>query len=445
MALASAYHGCLYKYPKGVGYFFPTDRDVSDFVGARANPIIDLNSIIKESLTATDKVALKKIKNSTIYFRGLKSKTATKSIPVDKVIFDEEDEAHPDSIERALKRLSASTFKEAEHLSNPTIPDYGIDKRFQQSDQKHYMLKCPHCNEWNCLEDLFPNCLVERGKNDVILGCHKCGRELDKAKGQWVAKYPDIKDCSGYQYSQLFSPTVTPLEIWLEYKEALKSGRLANFMNLSLGMAYIAAQNRLTKEHVLSLSSSEFPKDFWSVSAPCYMGVDQGKDLHVVFKKEHSGKTLTLPVLEFDFEALDKYMDKVEICVIDGMPETRKAKEFALRHIGKVYLNYYSASQKGEYKWNDEEWIVQENRTESMDASHEPLYNSVVVLPPYDETVEEYAMHCNNTAKKLHEDEETGSRVYIYVKLGPDHFRHADNYATIAMSARAKMPRGYYC
>jgi hypothetical protein len=35
-------------------------------------------------------------------------------------------------------------------------------------------------------------------------------------------------------------------------------------------------------------------------------------------------------------------------------------------------------------------------------------------------------------AKKLEEDEETGSKRYIYVKLGPDHFRHAFNYETMA-------------
>jgi hypothetical protein len=35
-------------------------------------------------------------------------------------------------------------------------------------------------------------------------------------------------------------------------------------------------------------------------------------------------------------------------------------------------------------------------------------------------------------AKKLEEDEETGSKRYVYVKLGPDHFRHALNYEAMA-------------
>ena len=45
---------------------------------------------------------------------------------------------------------------------------------------------------------------------------------------------------------------------------------------------------------------------------------------------------------------------------------------------------------------------------------------------------EEFAKHLHNVAKKLDEDEETGSKRYIYVKLGVDHFRHAFNYEAMA-------------
>lgn len=37
-----------------------------------------------------------------------------------------------------------------------------------------------------------------------------------------------------------------------------------------------------------------------------------------------------------------------------------------------------------------------------------------------------------NVAKKLEEDEETGSKEYTYIKLGVDHFRHAFNYEVMA-------------
>ena len=53
--------------------------------------------------------------------------------------------------------------------------------------------------------------------------------------------------------------------------------------------------------------------------------------------------------------------------------------------------------------------------------------------------IEEFALHLHNVAKRLEEDEETGSKRYVYVKLGPDHFRHAFNYECIARSSFADL------
>jgi hypothetical protein len=59
-----------------------------------------------------------------------------------------------------------------------------------------------------------------------------------------------------------------------------------------------------------------------------------------------------------------------------------------------------------------------------------------IILPRESDTVREFAKHLHNVAKKLEEDEETGSKRYVYVKLGPDHFRHAFNYESMAREAR---------
>jgi hypothetical protein len=49
---------------------------------------------------------------------------------------------------------------------------------------------------------------------------------------------------------------------------------------------------------------------------------------------------------------------------------------------------------------------------------------------------QEFAHHLHNVAKKLEEDEKTGSKRYVYVKLAPDHFRHAFNYEAMARSVK---------
>lgn len=432
-AIFSAIFNCINLYPKGVLYLFPTEGDVRDFSKTRVSSIIKYNPEISSYINDSDTIGLKQIKGAFLYLRGAKSKSKVKSIPIDKLIADELDEMDPSIFNMARKRLSDSKFKHIELLSNPSIPDFAIDKEFQESDQQHYLLKCPHCGQWNNLNDTFPKCLYERAKNDVILVCFKCGKELDKSNGEWVAKYPSNKDVRGYQYTQLFAKNVSPLEVLKEYTKAKMEGKLANFYNLTLGLAYISAKDRLTVEQVLSLRDESFPEDFFQLYGNCYMGIDQGKDLHIVFKKRVREKILTYPVVEVEFKELNKYMKYVTRCVIDALPETRNAKEFAKKFPGKVYLNYYNDNQKESYKWDDEKMTVQENRTESMDASHSFIADGDVVLP-FTDSAEEYADHCHNTAKKLYEDDETGSKRYVWVKLGPDHYRHADNYAMIAMS-----------
>ena len=421
-------------------YFFPTDTDVTDFSKGRAKPLIESNPYsIASCMEDTDSVGIKKVAKAFIYFRGMKSRVAVKSVPADMVVFDELDEAPPESVDMARKRMSHSKFQYEIALSNPTIPNYGIDAEFQKSDQHYWLMKCPHCGEWNNVVEQFPDC-IQKGANGMYISCRKCGLELDRNNGDWVPKYPSRTEVRGYQYSQLIAPFIKINSLWSEYQAAIQKGRLQVFHNLTLGLAYVSAKEKLTKEQVLELCDPRFPDDPWDLPGSVFMGIDQGRDLHVVFKKRCKDKVLTWFVIEKDFEALDKYMKKVARCVIDALPETRKAREFALRHPGQVYLNFYVEKQKGEVKWDDEEFICQENRTESMDASHAGYHSKKNVLPPRSPEAEEFAEHCSNVAKKLDEDEETGSKRYIWVKLGEDHFRHADNYACIAAAAFSDGP-----
>jgi hypothetical protein len=71
-------------------------------------------------------------------------------------------------------------------------------------------------------------------------------------------------------------------------------------------------------------------------------------------------------------EELDDLMSRFRIskCVIDALPEIHATRAFAERHRGQVWLNYFNENQKGSYKWDQEQHIVQVNRTEALDAAH---------------------------------------------------------------------------
>lgn len=433
-AMLKAVYGARYGSYRGIMYLFPSKSDVTDFSKGRVSPLIEDNpDSIGKWIQNTDSANIKKIWKAFLYLRGMKSRVGLKSVPVDFIIFDELDEAPPNAIDMAMERMAHSEIKRVLKLSNPTLPDYGIDKAFQETDQKYWLLKCK-CGEYTCLEDTFPDCLLET-KNKVIRACQKCKSEINPSIGQWVAKHPSVTDKRGRHYSQLFSHFVDPAEILHQFRT---TNNLTDFYNLKIGNAYVEATNRLSIQEVLALCGSEGIAS--QDKGPCFMGVDQGKDLHVVIGKRHlqkAGNIIHLGVYK-DWEELDRLMKAFNIsrCVVDALPETRNARAFAGRHPGKVFLNYYNIHQKGAYAWNEQALTVSCNRTESLDASHNEIQNTEIVLPRECDIVREFANHLHNTAKRLEEDEETGSKRYIYVKLGPDHFRHAFNYETMAREAK---------
>ena len=226
---------------------------MTDFSKGRIDPLIDDNpETIGKWIRDTDAANIKRVWNSFLYFRGMKSRVGLKSIPVDFVIFDELDEAPQNSVDLAMERMGHSEIREVLKLSNPTLPDYGIDKAFQETDQRYWMLKCPACVSWTCLEETFPDCLIEIDGR-VIRACSRCKAELNPAAGESVAKHPAVTDKRGYHYSQLFSQNIAPAEILHQFRT---TNNLTDFYNLKIGVAYVEATNRLSTQEVLALCGS---------------------------------------------------------------------------------------------------------------------------------------------------------------------------------------------
>jgi hypothetical protein len=430
LAMLRAIYGCRYLGYKGVLYVMPSRSDALDVAKGRINPLMEENSeTFGKWLRDTDSASIKGIHDAFLYLRGMKSRVGLKSIPIDFLIADELDEAPPAAMDMAMERLAHSIHKHVLKLSNPTLPDYGIDKAFQGTDQRYWLLKCEKCGHFTCLEDTFPDCLLEVDGR-VIRACERCQGELDPSVGEWIAKNPKV-DKRGYHFSQLFSAYVEPEDILHQYRT---TSNLQDFWNLKIGNAHVEAENRLSIEEILALCGSDGIAS--SDPGPCYMGVDQGKDLHVVIGQKHLGKAGKIIHIDIykDWEELDHLMKNFRVarCVVDALPETRNARAFAERYKGKVFLSYYQEHQKGMYRWNEKDLMVASNRTESLDSSHNEIMNGQILLPRESDLVREFAKHLHNVAKKLEEDEETGSKRYIYVRLGDDHFRHAFNYEAMA-------------
>jgi len=348
-------------------------------------------------------------------------------------------EAAPDAKALARERIAHSDYKRIIELSNPSLPDYGVDEQFQKSDQRHWTIKCEKCGEWTALDKEFPTKLNKEVK--IILprpdgtwyrACKQCGGELDLSNGEWVADYSD-RDIHGYRISQLFSVKVDPGEIVKEYRTTRYPDR---FFNMKVGIPWADLERRLDQASVLSLCATEDPE--LNPDDVRILGVDTGRALHaVILQRNPYSDDQPIKMLHIgayrDFSDLDMLIKRFDISqvVIDGLPETHATRDFASRHDG-VFLCFFNDHQKGVAKWSWRDLKVEVNRTEALDASKEAIRQNRVILPRRLPIVEEFARHMTADAKILDEDEETGIKKYRYVRTGENHFSMAFTYAWMA-------------
>jgi len=437
-AVLKSLHACLMGL--NVMYLFPTRTAVLEFSKSRVGPLLQDNPFISRQVRDTDTAGLKRIGSGCMYLRGMQSTVGIKSVPVDQMVYDELDEATPEAKSIAKERLAHSDFKRTIELSNPSLPSYGIDASYQLSDQRHWTIRCGECTTWTALDKAFPTKLGqevriirERDDGSFYRACPKCEAELDLESGEWVADFPD-RPIHGYRISQLISSKVDPGEILHEYHNTRFPGR---FYNLKIGIAWADTQNRLTTEEVLACCGEHGMED--SSKERCTMGVDTGNDLHVVIARRgrHKGARQVLYIgTRQHYSELDELMRRynVGLCVIDAQPEIHSTREFAGRHPGRAFVNYFLESQRGSYKWSREERIVQENRTEALDASRQAIRERQVILPRGGAVIQEFAEHMASDVKQLVEDKDTGAKVFRYVRTATDHYSLAFTYECVAAS-----------
>jgi hypothetical protein len=436
------------RYPKGALYLFPTQNDVGDFSKARFDPLIDQNPCIGSYVNSTDSQFIKRVHEGFLYLRGArstksiggekKSSAQLKSIPVDRIVFDERDEMSDDMVTLAEERVSHSLIQELMFLGTPTIPDIGVDAMYKLSSQNMWIIKCQHCNTETCLETEFPNCIhVDTSNGRRFRGCKKCGREIFPKDGQWVSAFPD-RDITGWWISQLNSMYIDPGKI-IDLYENPPNGDLSEVMNSKLGRAYIAQENRLTQNLVWGTCSPDLM--VMRSEGPCFAGVDVGKKLHVVIGLRKTRELLKIiHVARIDsFQELHELGRRFNIAsmVIDYKPEIHKVRDFQAQEPYSVYACDYVERRTGSASWDEKEKMVKVNRTEICDATHEIVVTpGRLEIPSRNKELEQFAFEMCNMAKKL-EDDPYGGKVYRYRQLGndisgPDHYRHALNYALLA-------------
>lgn len=445
---------------KKVVYYFQDDTAVSDFSADRANPMIESSRYLSGRVRGTDRVGLKQIGPGSLYFRGLYSKGKSKSIDCDLVVVDEVDEvASEENIHFAKDRLLHSDLQWSIGLSQPSMPGYGIDADFAETDQFYWNIVCPSCKNRNSLELDFPKNFIPIAKNKIksapegatfYRGCSRCESPLNMAVGEWIAKYPS-RVRRGYHLSQLCTQinprhgTNIASRVMAQYESSRRSqSKLANFQISWLGFPYAGASCRVTDE---LLDNCTGQHGFSMGDFDAFMGVDQGDVLTIAIGVMLSGRFHFIYFEETElWGRLEFLMDRfgVRYCVIDAQPNKNSAKQFASKYPERVAIQYFGTKElkqsKELYENKIEVDVVSVDRTESLDNMIDRMERGEIIFPNQSKcvgdslsTLEIVRSHFKKLITKL---EPTASgiprRTYIRGHSVANHFGMAGNSAILA-------------
>jgi len=422
------------QFKENALYLFPNTGDVSDLVQERIDEPINASSYLsvvsgrakRIAGKQADKVGLKRMSKGFIYFRGSNKATQIISVSADALFIDELDRMNQDNVPFFNKRLKHSKRKWLRWASTPTIPGIGIDEKFQESDQHHCHVKCNDCDTWQVLD--FEN-NIDQEKLQLV--CKECRKEIVpwEMDMKWIPKNPE-SEIRGYHITQLYSPMLDVKEL---VKESLKTDEFnkMQFYNQSLGLAYEPKGAKITDADIQACIR-DYLIPFKEQKEPVFMGVDVGRVLHYVIRT----KKRVIEIGEVaDFEDLDKKMKEYNIrkVVFDALPETRKVQEFINRFKGRAYRIYYTGlkePKKDEFFRRDGD-KVNTDRTLSLDYSGNEIKEQEIEMPRNINDKTDYKTQLGNLIRVIQEDKH-GNKSATYVKTGPDHYRHAQNYAFIA-------------
>jgi phage terminase large subunit GpA-like protein len=182
---------------------------------------------------------------------GANSAASLASRPIRIVICDEVDRypasagSEGDPVGLAFKRTATFWNRKLILTSTPTIKGFSrIEAAFQESDQRHYHVPCPHCDEMQTLQ--WGNLKWEDGDPETAAYmCDSCGVLIEEQhkgemlrRGVWIAENPGHRT-AGFHLNALYSPWARWPDLVREWLEAQGNPeRLKVFVNTVLGQTW---------------------------------------------------------------------------------------------------------------------------------------------------------------------------------------------------------------
>jgi hypothetical protein len=413
-------------------YVLPTADDVKQFSGGKTNRIIDNNPILQTWTKDKDSIEQKRVGKATIYYRGSWTERAALMITAKKLIVDELDRCKPEIVEQYDSRLQHSTNPRKAFFSNPTIPDFGIDKYWRLSDKKkwHITHKCganyvldEACIDYTKEQFVCPKCLAEITDEE-----RRMGEWIATAKGAW----------SGYWIPLWINPMFNAHNI-TEYKRTKTPEYFSNFV---AGLPYTGSGNKVNASIIIKCLSDKVNTQEDRI----IIGVDTGLPIHYVLANKQgyffygkcsdplSGRD---PYLELE-GLLRRFPNS--IIMADQGGDLIGIRNLQAKYPGRVFLVWFRANQKTMElaTWGDgvEYGKVVVDRNRYIQWFIDEMTDKRVTFNGSESDWQEYIIHWLNIYRTWEKDESgqiDKTKGFKWERSGPDHFVMCSIYARVGL------------
>jgi phage terminase large subunit GpA-like protein len=191
----------------------------------RIDPLIEESQALRElvrdprSRDSGNTILAKEFPGGVLVMTGANSAVGLRSMAARYLFLDEIDaypgdvEGEGDPVHLATARTRTFARRKVFLCSTPKVTGSSrIEAAFEESDQRHYWVPCPHCSEYQTLRFAqlrWPNQEPQR----AVYLCEQCGQEIQNhqkhwmlPRGQWRAAAPGAGKAAGFHLSSLYSP-----------------------------------------------------------------------------------------------------------------------------------------------------------------------------------------------------------------------------------------------
>lgn len=424
-----------------IGYILPTVEMVQKFVGSKVNPIAQQNPIVSQWMKDKDAITIKQIGDNFIHYLGSQTDLSAIMLSLDLLVGDEFDKSPQSILETYDSRLQHSEYGWKWLFSNPTIPDFGVDRFWNESDKK----------TWHITHSCGENFIMDETCIDYkreIFACPKCTEEItdeERRMGEWI-KTSEGK-WSGYWIPLWINPMIKA-----EYIAEKKKGSQEYFYNFVAGLPYVNPNDALTEKALKNCLSNEVNTQEGRV----IIGLDTSYNLHYtlmnkqgVFFHGYCASPQEKKDPNYDpYDEIDKllYENKNWILLADQGGDLIGVRKLQQKYIGRVFLiwSVKETRNKTLIRWGeDEEYgkvLIDRNRV--IQLAVDQINEKRMVFNGTQEDWQLFFNHALNIYRvKNFVGEENDPQYgwkWEWKRKGPDHWFMSMVYALVGMDKYAE-------